>query len=193
MVRSWSARSEALWTGNKTPLTLASGIGVELFSKMKFKLDDKGVSLVEVVVVLCFLGIVFVAMGQLNLMYSKSISAGSLGIRASALAVETMEAVRSIKEENWEVLSDLIPGSVYYLSFSETSKKWSVETSDTGKIGGVFSRSFKISEVYRDYAEDNISQSGALDGNTLGIEANIDWDDRGNDKNLKVKSYLSNL
>lgn len=159
---------------------------------MHLKLDEKGISLVEVIVVLGMLGVVVMAMVQLNLMYSKSISAGSLGIRASAVAVETMEALRSIKEENWAVLADLIPGNTYYLSFSEDDKKWSVEVSDPGKIGGIFSRSFKMSEVYRDYATDSISQSGALDDGALGIEANVYWNESGAAKNLRVKSYLEN-
>jgi hypothetical protein len=159
---------------------------------MKFKIDEKGISLVEVIVVLGMLGVVVMSMIQLNLMYSKSISAGSLGIRASALVAETMEALRAIKEENWAVLADLIPGNTYYLTFSEDDKKWSVEVSDPGKIGGVFSRSFKITEVYRDYGTGGISQSGDIDGGTIGIEANIDWYDRGAAKNLKVTSYLAN-
>ncbi len=159
---------------------------------MKLKLDDNGISLVEIIVVLGLLGIVVTAMVQINLMYSRSISAGSLGIRASALAVETVEALRSIKEENWAVLAGLTPGNTYYLSYSEADKKWSVEFSDTGKIGGIFLRSFNISEVYRDYGTDSISPSGAIDENILGIEANIDWNERENSQNLKVKSYLAN-
>lgn len=155
--------------------------------------DNKGVSLIEAIVVIGLLAIVTAALVQLNAVFARSVYSGSLGVKANIIAIETMEAARAVKEENWNNIGGLSTETSYYLSFSEQDKKWSVTTSDPGAIGGIFSRSFLIRDVYRNPVTGAIAEFGIPDGNTRQIEANVDWDDRGRPKNLKVTSYLANF
>ena len=157
-------------------------------------INNKGVTLIEAVVVLGLIAIVVSALVQLNLAFSRVISSGALTVRADALAVETMEAVRALRDKNWNNLSNLIPETRYYLSFSESAKDWTIVNSDPGKIEGIFSRSFSVYSVSRDVSTGKIVASGGVSGDsTLKIEAIVSWSDRGRDKNIKLTTYLSNF
>ncbi|MDP3764646.1 MAG: type II secretion system protein [bacterium] len=156
-------------------------------------MNNKGVTLIEAIVVLGLIGIVVTSLVQLNLAFSNSVSSEGLSVRANAIAVETLEAVRILRDKNWNNLSNLTPNTPYYLSFSESQKDWTIESSDTGKIQGVFSRSFYVYSVSRDITTGKIiSSGGSVDSNTLKIEAVVNWNDRGRDKNIKLTTYLAN-
>ncbi len=159
---------------------------------MTNRLDNRGVSLVEITIVLGLLAVVVSALVELNLTLSRRMSSASLDIAAAATAAETMEALRALRDESWSNLGDLSPGTDYYLSFSEAAKKWAIQPSDSGKISGVFSRSFRVSPVYRDLASGGVVASGgSLDVKTLLVEANIVWDERGRSKDIKLQTYLT--
>lgn len=161
--------------------------------KSKFKINKKGFSIIELVVVLGLLAVVVSVLVQLNLMFSKGVSSSSLNVRANAVAAETMEALRFLREVNWNNIKNLDPDTDYYLSFSEeTSEKWDIENSDPGAVDGIFTRSFLVREVYRDAVTGSIvSSGGELDEETFLVEATISWNDRGSDKNIKLTTYLA--
>ena len=145
-------------------------------------MNNKGVSLIEAVVVLGLLATVVSGLVQLNLSFSRNISSEGLSVRANAIAVETMEVVRVLRDQNWNNLGNLTPEMPYYLSFSESAKDWTIESSDTGKIQGIFSRSFYVYPVLRDAITGKISASdGNSDSNTLKVEVMVGWNDRGRD------------
>ncbi|MEK7077925.1 MAG: hypothetical protein AAB928_02410 [Patescibacteria group bacterium] len=159
---------------------------------MSERFSRAGFSLLEIVIVLGFLGIVAVSLVQLNLMFIRGISAGSFNVRANALAAETAEAIRFIKEDQWNDLGNLTPNAVYYLSFSGSPSKWNIVSSDPGKIDNIFTRTFKVNQVYRDAVTGKIvSSGGSLDTKTLLVEINVDWNEKGKDKNIKLTTYLA--
>lgn len=152
-----------------------------------------GFSLLEIVIVLGLMAIVVSALVQTNLMFTRNISSGAFTVKANAVAAETMEALRFLKEVNWNNLNNLTPNSNYYLTFSEASSdKWNIVSSDPGKTDGVFTRSFLVKEVYRDAATGKIISSGGdLDNKILLAEVNVDWTERGKTKNIKLTTYLA--
>lgn len=158
------------------------------------KLNNKGLSLIEAMVVLGLLAMTVSALVGLDLMFLRRVSSSSFSIKADAIAVETAEAVRALRDENWSNLGNLTPETIYYLSFSDSLKKWTIANSDPGKINGIFSRGFKVFPVYRDSSSGSIIISGgSLDNNILRVEALVSWDDRGTPKSLKITSYLTNF
>lgn len=157
-------------------------------------MNNKGVTLIEAVVVLGLIATVVSGLVQLNLSFSRNISSEGLNVRADAVAVETMEAVRALRDKSWNNLSNLDYGVTYYLSFSESAKDWTIENSDTGKIQGIFSRSFSVYSVSRDVSSGKIVVSGGnTDSNTLKVETTVGWNDRGRDKNIKLTTYPAKL
>ncbi|MBI2052247.1 MAG: type II secretion system protein [Candidatus Sungbacteria bacterium] len=159
-----------------------------------FMIHEKGFSLLEIIIVLGFLGIVAVSLVQLNLTFTRSVASGSYNVRANALAAETIEALRFTKEDQWNDLGNLTPDAVYYLSFSASPAKWNIVGSNPGQIDNIFTRSFLVKEVYRDAVTGKIVASGgSLDDKTLLAEVNVDWNEKGKDKNVKLQTYLANF
>lgn len=157
-------------------------------------MNNKGVTLIEAIVVLGLIGIVSASFVSLNISFSKSVSSESLNVRANAVAVETLEAARSLRDKNWNNLNGLTPSIPYYLSFSEGEKDWSIQNSNSDKIQNIFSRKFYVYPVYRDISTGQIvSSGGSLDANTLKIESVVNWDDRGREKEIKLTTFLSNF
>ncbi|MBI2454461.1 MAG: prepilin-type N-terminal cleavage/methylation domain-containing protein [Parcubacteria group bacterium] len=157
-------------------------------------LREGGFSLVETIVALGLLALVAAGLVQLNFTFRSNVGSTSLGVRANALAAETVEAVRALRDENWSNLDGLTPRADYYLSFSEGLKKWSAVSLNPGKVEAVFTRSFRVFPVYRDSAGGNIvSSGGVLDAETLRVEVIVSWIDRGTLKDQRLISYLSNF
>ncbi len=158
------------------------------------RLDNKGVSLIEVIVVLGLLALVITVFGRLNAVFSMSVSSASLNVRANAIAVETIEAVRFLRDDSWGNISGLSPETDYYLSFSDSDREWHVEYSNPGNIDGIFLRKFSTHSVFRDSVTGQIVSSGGIpDSDTLRVDAEVLWNDRGNQKNYKLTSYFSDF
>lgn len=157
-------------------------------------MNNKGVTLIEAIVVMGLIGIIAVSFVQLNVSFSRSVSSESLSVRANAVAVETLEAVRALRDKNWNNLNGLNANTPYYLSFSEQDKDWSIENSDPGKVENIFSRSFFVFPVSRDVSTGEIFFSGgAVDDNILKVESVVSWNDRGKNKEIKLTTYLTNF
>ena len=167
-------------------------IGVWILGFMTIFMNDRGVSLLEIVLVLALLAIIMSAMAQLNLSAVSQVNSAATSVRAKYLAAETLEALRILKEEDWANLSNLTAARAYYLSFSDISRRWSVVGADPGQIDGVFSRSFMLKPVRRDLATGRIVEAGgSLDSKTLLAEAVVEWSEKGTAKNVKVSTYLA--
>lgn len=148
--------------------------------------------MVEIVVVLGFLAMVMVVLGQLSISFLGAVASGELQLRANAIGAETMEALRIIKDDDWDNLADLSVGTPYYLTYSTATQEWSVVSSDPGKIDGIFSRSFMLEAVNRDAVTGSITASGGdSDAQTLLVESNVDWVYKGINKNFKLTTYLA--
>lgn len=154
--------------------------------------DRSGFSMVEIVVVLGFLAMVMVVLGQLSISFLGAVASGELQLRANAIGSETIEALKIIKDDDWNNLTGLSMATPYYLTYSTATQEWSVVSSDPGKIDGIFSRSFTVSPVNRDDITGQIVFSGGSpDSKTLLVEANVDWIYKSINKNFKLTTYLA--
>lgn len=152
-----------------------------------------GFSVLEIVVVLAALAIVAVVLGQLSVSFLGAVASGELQLRANAVGTETVEALKIIKAEDWNNLAGLTLNTLYYLTYSTITNKWSVAALDPGKIDGIFLRSFTVSSVNRDAVTGQIVLSGGSpDSKTLLVEANVDWVYKSANKNFKLTTYLTN-
>jgi len=110
-------------------------------------------------------------------------------LEAINIAAETIEATRSVRNEDWNNFSSLSLDIPYYPVIS--SNKWTLSSTDPGSINGVYDRWVIIEKVYRD-ANDNISSSGTEDNQTKKITAFVEWNDRGKIKQIDLITYLTN-
>lgn len=109
--------------------------------------------------------------------------------RAGFLLEEGSEGIRMLRDANWANLSGLTVGTSYYLVFSDHA--WQSTTSPS-VIDGIFTRTFKLGNVYRD-GNDDIAQSGTLDPSTKQITENVSWWNGNATSTRELFFYLTDL
>ncbi|MBA3723843.1 MAG: hypothetical protein H0W89_03025 [Candidatus Levybacteria bacterium] len=92
-------------------------------------------------------------------------------MQAVSLLKEAEEAVRFIKENNWNAIADVTVGSAYHPVVSGST--WAL-TSGTETING-FTRAVTVSNVSRDSAGKIVSSGGTIDPSTKAIDITISW------------------
>jgi len=157
---------------------------------MRKKLQkQKGIGIIEVVICIAIITITFWSFAGIAKYSLKIQEQSKAKIEAINLSSEGIEAVRSIRDENWDNISSLLLETEYYPIISEN--KWVLTLSDPGPINGIYNRSVTLERVYRD-ANDNISESGTEDNQTKKITALVEWNDRGETKQINLSTYLTN-
>jgi len=150
---------------------------------------QKGIGIIEVIICIAIITITFWSFTGIA-KYSLRIQEQSKAkIEAINLTSEAIEAVRSIRNESWDNISSLSLETKYYPIISEN--KWTLTLSDPDAINGTYNRSITIERVYRD-ANDNISESGIEDNQTRKITALVEWNNRGQTKQINLSTYLTN-
>jgi len=155
-----------------------------------------GFTLIEVLIA-CFI----ISMTTLALMSaaSKGIELSIRALRqaqASMIAEEGVEAVKVIRDADWNVISSLSLNTNYYLSFNTGSNTWSLQTTPstnpTTPIDDRFTRTVVFSAVYRD-SNDDIAASGTLDSGTKRVTVNTSWQSQGETISKSITFYISNI
>ena len=150
---------------------------------------QKGVGMIEVIVCLTIITISFWAFLELAKYSLKIQEQTEAKTAALNLATETIEATRSIRDENWDNLASLSLETRYYPVISEN--KWALTSINPGLVNGIYDRWVILEKVYRD-TNDNISASGAEDPQTKKITAFTEWTDRGQTQQINLTTYLTN-
>lgn len=163
-----------------------------------WKNNKRGVSAIEILVVIAVVGIVFgsiLSLATLSLKLSISIKKTS---QANFLTQEIMEAVRNFRdgiswdnddpEDKYDGLGIVTTGIAYHLEqSSDIPAKWMLIQGE--ETVNDFSRKVVFDDVYRESLTDNITTSGGyLDSNTKKVTATISWES----KQIEIISYLTN-
>lgn len=74
------------------------------------------------------------------------------------LAEEGHEAIRHVRDDNWEELAALDLGELHYLAFATSTLS---VTSTPEVIDGTYTRSFRLTELYRDDSGDIVSATSS--------------------------------
>ena len=163
-----------------------------IFTKSKtfHSQSNSGFTMVEVLVACSIITIIV-----LTTMSSaqKSLQLSSLALRqtqANFLLEEGAEAVRSIRDNNWTTISNLILDANYYLSYDLNSNSWLL--GQTPNTIDSFTRIVVISAVKRD-ASDDIASSGTLDNGTKKVTITISWPGSTGTVSKSLSFYLANI
>lgn len=147
----------------------------------------KGIVLIEVLLATAILGALLVPILDFFVTSIESNWFASREVKAQGLILEQLEALRSIRERNWEELGE---GS-YYLT--ATDGTWKLAPSEEGETTGPFTRKTEILPVYRDQ-NDLLVEAGdpgaRLDPSTKKITASVSWQAL-RDRSLTVNTYLT--
>lgn len=154
-----------------------------------YRHNQKGLGMVEVIVVVAVILVGFTAVLELFRLQFRNDTTAREDVRAYALLSEAMEAVRSVRDDNWSNISGLTQGADYYPAISGNA--WVLSGADPGPIDG-YSRWIVFSSVRRDANDDIVDSGGSVDADTLKVTGSIEWQSGGQTKTKTLITYLTN-
>lgn len=159
---------------------------------LKFKITrEAGFGLVEMIVVIAIITATFTAVLQLAVLQRRAQTLARQDTAAYMLAREALEAVRSVRDDNWGNISVLNYGTNYYPEI--VSGVWELSGTDPGTINNLYSRRIVISEVFRDANDDIVSSGGTSDPDTILVTAFVEWTAPGGDaRTIDLSAYITN-
>lgn len=95
-----------------------------------------------------------------------------LGTQATALLEEGAEAITTMRDHDWSSIGSLTDGAHYYLSFNTSTNTWSLSTTPTDPIDGVFTRFVVFQTATRD-STDDIAIGGTSDDHTKEVTVTV--------------------
>ncbi|OGD23329.1 hypothetical protein A2Z10_01395 [Candidatus Azambacteria bacterium RBG_16_47_10] len=152
--------------------------------------NQKGMGLIEIILVVGIISASFFAIGQLGFMSMKASKDRSDKVRALAVAQEGMEAVRTVRDAGWtDNIATLSFGSAYYVATS--SGQWLLTVTDPGLIANTYARTVVIDNVSRDINDDITAVGGIDDPGTKKVTTMVTWGNPA--KTLQLVTYITNI
>ena len=149
--------------------------------------NHKGFGLIEILIVGAVIGIGFVGLVAFLISSASTTFQITRNTEAAALAEEGMEAVRSMRDESWSLVST---AGTYYPEISVD--KWTLVSTDPGLINGLYTRTVVIDNVNRD-TNDDIASSGTLDPNTKRVTVTVTWQENQKAEDVTIETYITNF
>ena len=153
------------------------------------RLTQHGFFLIEVVVAASVIAtVLLLLLGAIQ----NSVEASQRSLertQASYLLEEGAEAVRAIRDNNWNTISALTPNTSYYLSWSGSS--WSLTTSPN--TIDAFTRTVVVSPVSRDVNQDIVVTGGTNDPGTKKVVLTVAWNSQSGAKSETLPFYIANI
>ena len=150
---------------------------------------NKGLSIIEILVVITVMGIAFSSILGLIIFSLKNTVQIKQTTIANNLAQEAQEAIRIFRDGTaWgtDGLGTLPLEQSYKIKITgATSSQWSLELGE--ETIDIFTRKIFFSKVFRD-GQDNIASSGTEDTNTRKVTVEILWVN----KKVTLVNYLTN-
>jgi hypothetical protein len=155
-------------------------------------LYEKGVSIVEVIVGLTIISFALIGLSAAYELYVRAALRNTSAIKAIHLTEEGVEALRLLRDGGYAAtLGTLAPVITHYFSFSTTTAVWTATTTPE-IVDGSFTRSFVVTNVYRNVSDD-IASSGTLDPDTKKVAVTVAWGSGTSAESRTLTTYLTNL
>jgi Tfp pilus assembly protein PilV len=159
---------------------------------MKKSSKNSGFMMVEIVVAAA---IIVVSILAAMTVAQKSISVSRQAFhttQAAFLLEEGAEAVRIVRDNAWSNISVLTAGTTYYPKFS--SGTWTLTTTSSDGIVGIFTRSITFASVNRDNTtKDIVSSGGTVDSGTKLATVTVSWSEGGTTVSKTLQFYIINI
>lgn len=148
--------------------------------------SQAGLSIIEIIIAMALL--VIIAAGAVGAVIG-SFSSTRLAqeeLRATLMAEEGLEAVQSIRNQDWSLLTTGTHG------LDKTEGSWSLNGENDTDTSNTYTRSVAISEVARDDNGDIVQSGGAIDPNTKLVVVNVVWNfTPGRQNTVEMSQYLT--
>lgn len=149
-------------------------------------------SLVEVVVAIGLLAIVFAGSWQVLHDSYMSISQEETSLRVHYLVVEGLEGIRSMRDEDWNIITD----GTWHFRYDDSDPENAFLVLDPGEevLWNTFSRRIEISSVRRNTDTGKITEDPGwdFDPNTKLVQVIVQWNYYGGTRTDMESIYLTN-
>ncbi|MDO8510319.1 MAG: hypothetical protein Q7S15_01705 [bacterium] len=153
-------------------------------------MKKRGFGLVEVLIGASILGASLVGMVAAYNRYLRASFVNTDSIKAAFLLEEGLEAVRSLRDDGWDMMvAPLAVGTNYFLAFE--NGKWKATTINIF-LDSKFERRFVFADVYRD-GNDDIVSSGTLDTGTRKVTVTVSWATTYGTSTKTIASYITDM
>ncbi|MBN2015362.1 prepilin-type N-terminal cleavage/methylation domain-containing protein [Candidatus Dojkabacteria bacterium] len=152
---------------------------------------QEGQSLVEIVVAIGILAIVFSGSWQVLHDSFMSVQREMIELKAHYLVVGGLEAMRSIRDEDWNALTD---GTWHYEYDVSGPENMVVILEGGEEVWDIYRRRIEISSVRRDTTTGKITEDPAydFDPNTKRVDVVVEWDWSGSTRTDLESIYFTN-
>jgi prepilin-type N-terminal cleavage/methylation domain-containing protein len=117
-------------------------------------------------------------------------------VQANNLIEEGIEAIKTIRDTNWNNISNIQNNVDYYLNFDLNSNSWNLLTlinEENSIVDEIFYRKITFSSVERDANTDDIVSSGVIDGGGKRVNVEVKWLYKGDWISRNIVFYLFNI
>lgn len=161
-------------------------------SALKTIKAPRGFGLVETVVGTAILLVILLGLVQAGQYAFRLVNDANLKLRASFLAEEGIEAVRTLRDVSWSLnIAPVANGIDYYPAFSGGA--WQISQTPVSLVDGIFDRRVSFSAVYRDANDAITASGGALDPDAKKVTVSVSWTNRGRTATTTISTYFTNL
>lgn len=159
--------------------------------KYQYRENEKGFSMVEVVLATSIILGFLLALFSINNLYLKTALSNTDSMKATFLAEESLEAMRFLRDLSWHNnIQQLSTTTDYNLVFE--SNLWKATTT-VRYVDSIFEREVALDDVYRNSSSDIVSTGGTADPNTRLIIATVSWFNGSATTTKSISTYLSNI
>lgn len=149
---------------------------IKILMKRSFKKTrpsyTTGFYLVEIIVAASIIIVVVVAIFVTFTLYLNVALTNTEKVQASYLAEEGVEALKTIRDRDWNLIANLTAGTTYNIAFG--SGIWQSTTTPV-YIDNVFERQFVVERVLRDSTTKDIGASGGDDADARKVTVTVNW------------------
>lgn len=151
---------------------------------------NNGFGLIEIIIVTAIVSTALFAFSQAGILSVRLLRNEKENLEATLLAQESLEAVRSVRDESWNNISVLSNSTSYYPVVQ--NGKWALLSSSPGFINGKYDRYLVFDQVLRDL-QDRIASSGTPDTGTRRVRAITAWQKFGATTTAELVTYLTDF
>lgn len=159
---------------------------------MKFKcIYHKGISIVEVVIASAIISISMISITNVYGNFLTLSLANTEKVQAVFLLDEGVEVIKTMRDYSWSSIASSTAGINYYLIWQDS--RWQSTTTPV-VIDNKFTRTFTVSNVYRDTNNLNIvSDGGVLNNDSKIVNLDVSWDNKGATSTRQISFYVFNI
>jgi len=159
------------------------------FAKAKTRGKVCGFMLVEILIAVSIIVVsvlAFMAVAQKSIYVARQSFHATQG---GFLLEEGAEAVRILRDNDWDNISSLTVATNYYPTF--TGGTWTLSL--TSNTVGIFTRTVSVADVNRDSVTSDITPSGTNDPDTKLVTVTISWLEGGTTVTKTLSFYIMNI